>query len=193
MKLSNIKRLRNLERSKRKAPAHEQGISPVKTQTANLRGAYNLNFVSNAELTTYSRGNTPHMQPVDEWAFMPIDKSDSIAKAVSGDAPTHDPIPCTGARVTSTSTYFQLSLDGAIIRAEIEVTAVNKDSLQEQAKSLKHVDTADGAYWPPELLTKAGKPTRSAAAYMKYFNRLESEGWTVDSEEFRKRHFSRKG
>jgi len=90
---------------------------------------------------------------------------------------------------------FEFSLGGVAITAHLYGTDDAQGhqlrmSIRDRIRSTL-VDSPVGPQ-PPELMTKAGVPTKSASAIMKYFNGLQAQGFTVDSEAFRKAHFSRK-
>lgn len=97
------------------------------------------------------------------------------------------------ASTTAYALTIQLSLGGVPLKLNLrndEKDAARIEQIVQDVKS--EFKEMYSGYYPQELIKKDGHPTLSAAAYMKYAKRLEGLGFEVDSQEFRKAHFSRK-
>jgi hypothetical protein len=145
MKLSDIKRMRQLQRSR------------------------NISALTFGTIPLY-----PETKPFIGDNFLP-----SLAETYKTDLPTY--------------THIAYSLDGVSISAKLKDTPENKIKAEAFSEKLKPYQCKNAVFlFPDALITKAGQITKSAAAFMKFFNALEADGWEVDSEKFRQHHFSRK-
>lgn len=90
--------------------------------------------------------------------------------------------------VTATieTSEFVLSRDGQTI------TIAGRDFTPAKSRRPGYNEETDGQkLHSKDLLTKEGKPLRSAPMIAQFFNQLEREGWTVDKTAFVKKHWKK--
>ena len=81
---------------------------------------------------------------------------------------------------------FVVSRDGQTI------TIAGRDFTLAKSRRPDYDEAKDGQkLHSKDLLTKEGKPLRSAPMIAQFFNQLGREGWTVDKEAFIKKHWKK--